>query len=99
MTNIDKPQQSQTIQNELGDWVAVIDDDDQESNHQIIVEWTFQDKHYLVMAPDATKDADEWWYATASLMENGEWEIESIVDDEEIEMIDEWVDDWMYDQK
>lgn len=93
------PQISNLVREQLGDWVVVIDDEDnQESNHQIVVEWTYQDLHYLVMSPDASKDPDEWWYATASLMEDGEWQIESLDEDDVIEMIDEWVDEWMFDQ-
>ncbi len=79
--------------------VMLTDDDGHEVEHRIMVEWLVGSKVYAVLSPDGQQDADEWLFVYAIEQSDGEWQLESIDDEDEWEQVAEWVDEWLFEQQ
>jgi uncharacterized protein YrzB (UPF0473 family) len=90
---------STVLQEAYGQDVMLVDDQGHEVLHRIVVEWTYGNAVYAVLAEEGQTDADEWMYVTAIASENGEWELDSIYDEDLWDQVSEWVDEWLFEQQ
>lgn len=88
--------QSNVLRNAYGDDIILYDEQNEAVIHRLVTEFVYGDLTYAVMQTDDLKKQDEVAIFRVVKGEDGQYELETIEDDDEWETVSELYDEMMF---